>query len=296
MIGRREFLAGAVAAPLVCGAAQPAVVQAHFRASPAAPDAIAEEARRLVRAAVEALGGMSRFVARGNTVWVKPNISWDRRPEQAACTNPDVVAALVELAWQAGARKVWVGDNPCQTPERTLLHSGIAAAARKAGAECEVLDERKFRRMPLTGAQVLKQWELYVPAMEADVLINAGIVKQHSLTRAVLGMKNLMGIAGGARNRFHQDIGRAVADLAGFVKPRLTVLDAIRVLAANGPTGGNLDDVRRRDTLIAGVDPVAVDAAGARILEIEPMDVSYVAEAQARGLGDLRAVPLRVEV
>ena len=128
-LGRRQFLA--LLAPALLPAAAPALSIAHYKSSPAAPDGIAEEARRLTRGAIEALGGMGRFVSKGHVVWVKPNIAWDRRPEQAACTNPDVVAALVEMCFQAGAKKVAVGDNPCNSPQRTFPRSGIQSAARR---------------------------------------------------------------------------------------------------------------------------------------------------------------------
>jgi uncharacterized protein (DUF362 family) len=296
-IGRRGFLG--LLAPALLPAAAPALSIAHYRSSPAAPDGIAEEARRLTRSAIEALGGMGRFVSKGNVVWVKPNIAWDRRPEQAACTNPDVVAALVEMCFQAGARKVAVGDNPCNSPQRTFPRSGIQSAAEKAGAQCYFMDERKFRKMVIKGARVLKEWEIYGDVVEADRIVNVGIVKQHSLTGAVLGMKNLMGVAGGARNRFHQDIANTVADLAGFIRPQLVVLDAVRVLAANGPAGGNLADVKRRDTIVAGVDQVAVDAFGATLLGLRPQDIGYVVEGHARGLGNMNYAalsPARLEV
>jgi uncharacterized protein (DUF362 family) len=300
-LNRRRFLvsaAGAAAAGALPAAA-PVMAIAHYKLPSAAPDGITEEARRLTRAAIQALGGMERFVGKGNVVWVKPNIAWDRRPEQAACTNPDVVATLVEMCFQAGARKVIVGDNPCNSAQRTFPRSGIQAAAQKAGAQCYFMDERKFRKMAIQGARVLKEWEVYQDVVEADRVINAGIVKHHSLTKAVLGMKNLMGVAGGARNRFHQDISNTVADLAGFLKPRLVVLDAVRVLAANGPAGGNLADVKRQDTIVAGVDQVAVDAYGATLLGLKPADIGYVMEGHARGLGNMNfqsLSPVELEV
>jgi uncharacterized protein (DUF362 family) len=304
-LNRRQFLASAASAPGliaargVVQAAAPSLAIAHYKAPPAAPDGIAEEARRLTRASVEALGGMGRFVSKGNVVWVKPNIAWDRRPEQAACTNPDVVAALVEMCFQAGAKKVFVGDNTINPAERTFARSGIQAAAEKAGAQCYFMDRRKFRKMAIKGAKVLKEWEVYTDVVEAGCVINVAIVKHHSLTKAVLGMKNLMGVAGGARNRFHQDIANSVADLAGFIKPQLVVLDAVRILTANGPTGGNLADVKRKDIIVAGADQVAVDAFGATLLGLNPSDIGYVAEGHARGIGNMNfqsLSPLRLEV
>ncbi|MGD0127645.1 MAG: DUF362 domain-containing protein [Terriglobia bacterium] len=297
-LDRRNFLRAGVTAGaglgisllgprhLVSSPQPPALSIAHYKTSPTDPDGIAEEARRLTRQAIDALGGMGRFVSKGNVVWIKPDIGWDRRPEQAATTNPDVVATLVALCYQAGAKKVLVSDNPCNPARLSYPRSGIQPAAEKAGAEVPFLDERKFRKMSLNG-KVLKEWEVYQDIVEADRLINVPIAKNHNLCLATLGMKNLMGVLGGARNRLHQDLGGTVADLAAFLEPRLVVLDAIRILTANGPVGGNLADVKRKDTLVAGVDQVAVDAVGATLLGYKPESIVYIVQGNARGLGTM---------
>ena len=276
----------------------PALSIAHYRSSPMEPDGIAEEARRLTRQSLEALGGMNRFVSKGNIVWVKPDIGWDRCPEQAATTNPDVVATLVEMSYQAGAKKVLVSDNPCNPARLSFPRSGIQQAAEKAGAQVIFLDERKFRKMRING-KVLQEWEVYQDVVEADRLINVPIAKNHNLCLATLGMKNLMGVIGGPRNRLHQDLGGTLVDLAAFLKPRLVVLDAIRVLTANGPVGGNLADVKRKDTLVAGIDQVAVDACGATLLGYNPASIGYIEQGHARGLGTIdfnSLAPRQIEV
>jgi uncharacterized protein (DUF362 family) len=293
---RRAFLkacaiAGAAAEAAASGlnafaAPPPLMSVAKYRSSPAAPDGVAEEAKRLTRQAIDALGGMGRFVSKGDVVWVKPNIGWDRRPEQAATTNPDVVAAIVEMCYQAGSRKVFVSDNPCNEAQRTFPRSGIQQAAEKAGAQSFFLDERKYKKMAING-RLIKEWEIYTEAVEANKFINVPIVKHHSLCKATLGMKNLMGIIGGPRSRFHQDIDKTLADLAAFIKPTLVVMDAVRVLMANGPVGGSLADVRRADTIVAGVDQVAVDAFGATLLGHKPQEIGYIVEAAGRGMGKI---------
>lgn len=288
---RRRFLTGCAAASVSLATgrtdaapAPPSMAIAHSRSSPADQDGIAEEARRLTRQAIDALGGMKRFVSRGDVVWVKPNIAWDKRPEQAANTNPDVVATVVELCFGAGARRVVVSDNATNAAVRTFARSGIQAAAEKAGADCPFLDSRKFRRMALGGRR-LREWEVYADVVEADTLINVPIVKHHALCQATLGIKNLMGLIGGARNQLHQDLAGSLADLLGFFKPKLVLVDAVRVLTANGPIGGNLADVARRDTVVASVDHVAADACAATLLGLEPAQVGYLAECARRGLG-----------
>jgi uncharacterized protein (DUF362 family) len=289
---------GSSAGNLFAAGAGPAISVAHYKTSPKAPDGIAEEAQRLTRQAIAALGGMNRFVSRGDVVWIKPNIGWNRRPEQAATTNPDVVATLVSMCYQAGAKKVIVSDNSCNPATASFARSGIQAAAQKAGADCFTPDERKYRKTKLNG-KVLPSWDVYADVLGVNKLINVPIVKHHGLCKATLGMKNLMGVCGGERNRFHQDLNNALVDLAAFLHPALVVMDAVRVLTANGPVGGNLADVQRRDTIVAGVDQVAVDALGATLLGHKPQDIGYIVEANARRLGtiDFESLkPRRIEL
>lgn len=270
--------------PPPTGAAPPVLSMAQFRTSPTEAQAVAEEARQLTRRAIDNLGGMGRFISRGDVVWVKPNIGWDRTEEQAANTNPWVVATVVAMCLESGAKRVVVSDNPCNVAQRAFTRSGIHAACQKAGADVRLPDERRFKSVAIKG-DVLKEWELYKDALDVDKLINVPIVKHHGLATVTLGMKNLMGVAGGSRNRFHQDLDRTVVDLAAFLKPTLVVMDAVRVLVANGPQGGDLGDVRRKDLVVAGTDQVAMDALGATLLGHKPQDIGHIREAAARGLG-----------
>jgi len=301
-LNRRTFLkqAAAVGAGMQAGLLSPGLAKAataskmsiaRYRSSPTEPDGIAEEAQRLTRRAIQDLGGMSRFVSKGDIVWVKPNIAWDRSPEQAGNTNPDVVATVVKMCYEAGAKQVMVGDNPCNAGERTYPNSRIQPAAEKAGARVVQLDRRKFKKTTLNG-KGLKEWDIYTDMIEADTFINVPIAKHHGLAGATLGMKNLMGVCGGRRSRFHQDLTNVLPDLAAFVKPKLVVLDGIRVLPVNGPRGGNVEDVKRRDTVVAGVDQVAVDTFGATLLDMEPKKIGHIVEASARGLGTMDVASL----
>jgi uncharacterized protein (DUF362 family) len=235
--------------------------------------------------AVEGLGGLSLFVARGDVVLIKPNMSWDRTPEQAANTNPVVVGTLVRLAYDQGAKKVKVFDNTCNDSRRCYTRSGIADAARDAGAEVSFVEEQHFRRAEL-GGENLTEWPVHREALDVDKIINVPVAKHHSLTRLTLSMKNLMGLIGGSRNQLHQRIDTNLVDLAAYFRPQLTVLDATRVLTRNGPQGGPLGDVRKMDTVVASADQVAVDAYGATLFGMKGDDLGYVREASERGLGE----------
>ena len=255
-----------------------------------------DDPRQLVRKAIEGIGGIRRFVSRGDVVVVKPNIAWDRTPEQAANTNPQVVAEMVRLCQEAGAKTVIVTDVSCNDPRRCFERSGIAAAARAEGAQVMLPEERLFREVDLRG-DVLTAWPVLEPFLAADKMINLPIAKHHSLTGVTLGMKNWYGILGGPRHRLHQRIHESLADLADFMRPTLTLMDAYRVLLRNGPTGGNVGDTALKKTLIASTDPVALDAYTAKAYwDLEPEKLPYLGLAQQRGLGSAKFETLRTEV
>lgn len=240
----------------------------------------------LVKAAVDALGGMKRFVSKGAVVVVKPNIGWDRRPEFAATTNPEVVAAVVGLCYETGAKKVKVFDRTVNDARRCYEQSGIAAAAAAEGAEVSYTDERKFKDVRIKG-MALDKWPLYTELLEADSIINIPIAKTHGLADLTMAMKNWMGVMGGRRGRIHQRLDESLVDLARVIKPVLTILDAVRILKGSGPQGGRLEDVETLDTIVAGVDQVAVDSFGATLFGMKGENLGYLRLAQAEGLGTM---------
>ena len=244
----------------------------------------------LVRQALEALGGMSRFVSRGDVVALKPNISWDRPPELAANTNPEVLSAVARLCFEAGAAKVNIVDHTINNPERVFKNCGAAAAAKATGAVLFHPDARFFKPMNLGGRR-LNSWEVYTPVIEADKLINIPVAKHHGLTRATLGMKNWIGAVGGMRGALHQDIHQSIVDLATFFQPTLVIIDATRVMLHNGPSGGSLSDVAAMNTIIAGTDQVAVDAAALLLFGLSPEDVGYILLGEKQGLGRIDPGP-----
>lgn len=266
---------------------------------PSLPDlAIARggEPARLVEAALEALGGMRRFVSRGDVVALKPNVSWDRTAEQAANTNPEVVGEIARQCLEAGASKVLVADVTIHGAESCFARSGIGEAARKAGASVVLPSPHLLREVDI-GGEALRVWPVFTPFLEADKVINLPVAKHHSLTRVTLGLKNWYGILGGTRQRLHQRIDESLADLGAFLRPTLTVIDGYRVLMRGGPSGGSLEDVALRRTLVAATDPVAADAWAAEAFwGLKAGDLPFLQIAARRGLGRADFAGLRVEV
>ncbi len=253
----------------------------------------AVRAEALVKRALDAMGGMKRFVSRGDVVVVKPNIGWDRAPIHAANTNPEVVAAVVKQAFDAGAKRVVVADGSCNDPHRCFQRSGIWKMAYDLGADVVLPAEHRFRTVRMKG-EVLDEWPIFTTLVDADKVINVPVAKHHNLAKYTAAMKNWYGVLGGRRNRLHQNIDVSIADLATFMRPSLVVVDAIRVLVRNGPQGGNIDDTKPMNTIIASVDQVAADAFGCTLIGQHRDNLPYLKLGHERGLGTMYYENLRV--
>ena len=281
--GRPRWLFASPASP----AAASKILDFSVPSSPSLPQiAIARGGSpgKMVADAVAALGGIERFIRKGDRVVVKPNASWDSSPELGADTHPDVVAALVTLCLKAGARQVIVLDHTIDEPRRCFARSGIGPAASTAGGRVEFQGTRNFRDVTL--GEGIGTWPVMTALFEADKFINVPVVKSHSLSTLTAAMKNLYGIAGGTRSRLHRIIDESIVSLARFARPTLVILDAVRVMMRHGPSGGAAADLTHPRIVAAGTDQVALDAYAASLLGLMPDDVGHVRLAHARGLGN----------
>jgi uncharacterized protein (DUF362 family) len=305
-LSRREFLKqSSLFAGVVAGSSLPLniITAAKAGQSPATTPSSAKSSiavaqkgspTELTKRALNSLGGINKFVKKGDIVLVKPNIGWDRRPEQAADTNPDVVKTLVELCLSAGAKEVRVFDGPCNDVRRSYTNSGIEAAVKSAGGNIYYMDNRKFKSVTVPRGDLVKTWPFYQDFLDADVYINVPIAKHHGLSGLTLGMKNIMGVLGGDRGQIHSEFQRKIAELNSVRKPNLTIIDAYRILTNHGPTGGNLSDVKQLETIIASADMIAADAYATTLFGRTPEEFENLKYATEFGLGvsDLKKISI----
>ena len=240
--------------------------------------------KELAKKTFEAVGGINRFVSKGDVVVVKPNISWARGPDLAATTNPQVLEAVIRMAFSAGAKKVRIADNTILNARRCFALTGAGMVAKKTGADLIYPRSSLMRDMKIKGRR-LDVWPVFVPLIEADKVINIPVAKVHGLCKLTLGMKNWIGGVAGRRNALHQDIHQTIVDLARFFTPTITLIDGIRIMVKNGPSGGSESDVAIMNRLILSDDPVAADAKAAGLFQIPPQSVGYILLGQKQGLG-----------
>ncbi|HEX7570033.1 MAG TPA: DUF362 domain-containing protein [Verrucomicrobiae bacterium] len=243
---------------------------------------------KTIRAAMAALGGMGRFIQKGDVVMIKPNVAFDRPPALAATTHPDALRAVAKLCFEAGAAKVIVADNPINSPTGCFLKSGLTAVASDMNLDLLYPETNSFAPMSLDG-EILKEWTFFnTPFKKATKVIGLAPCKDHNLCHASMTTKNWYGLLGGRRNQFHQHIHSIVSDFALMMKPTLVILDGMSVLMSNGPTGGRLSDVKPMNTIVAGTDMIAVDAYGySHLLERDIAELTYLHKANDRGLGNI---------
>jgi uncharacterized protein (DUF362 family) len=296
-ITRRDFLKGASAGLVLSLAGRPASLEAKDE-----PDlvVVSGDPATATRAALEAMGGISRFVQKGKRVVLKPNMSFSNPPEWGSTTHPLVVATVAQACIDAGAQRVVVLDNPLRPAELCLKRSGIQEACKSIkGVYVLALEDRKFfREIKVPQGKVFDRVEVFKEVLDSDVLINLPQAKTHSATGVSLGIKGLMGLIWD-RFSFHSkyNINQALADLATVIKPQLTILDATRALVSGGPGGPG--DVQKPNLIVAGIDPVAVDSYGVTVApwygqNFKGRQVEHLLAAHQRGLGKIDLDQLKI--
>jgi uncharacterized protein (DUF362 family) len=243
-----------------------------------------------LRKALEAIGGITHYIDKGDIVLIKPNVAFDRSPNLGATTHPDIVEALIRLlVTECRVQEVKVADNPIESPADCFAKSGIRGAVDRAGGRIYLPDSNAFRMLNTPGAALIENWLFFArPFHNVDKVIGLAPVKDHNLCQASIGIKNWYGLLGGRRNQFHQDIHEIISDLSIMIKPTLTILDGTHILMENGPTGGDPSNVKQGDVIVAGTDPVAMDAwAFVHLLERKGNLPKYLYRAEEKGSGSV---------
>lgn len=245
---------------------------------------------------IQALGGMGSFVSKGQKVLVKPNIGWDVVPEKGGNTNPALVKRVIEHCLRAGAKEVYVFDNTCDDWMRCYKNSGIEKAVKDAGGKIVPGNsESYYQEIAIPNGKKLTKAKVHEKVLESDVFINIPILKNHSSTRITGAMKNMMGVVWDRGYWHSNNLNQCIADYALFTKkPSLNIMDAYNVMMRNGPRGVSKDDLSNMKSLLLSTDWVALDAAGAKMMGLEPAKVEHLAIAAGMGIGKIDLATLNI--
>lgn len=245
--------------------------------------------------AIKALGGMSKFVKKGQTVIVKPNIGWDVSPERAGNTNPLLINRIIKRCFEAGAKDVYVFDHTCDNWNKCYSNSGIERAVKDAkGKIVSGASESYYQDVTIKQGKKLKNAKVHELILQSDVFINVPILKHHSSTDLTIGMKNLMGVVWDRGYWHSNNLHQCISDYSSFRKPDLTVVDAYYVMKKNGPRGISKDDIVTMKSQIVSTDMLAADAAAAKLFGVDPEKIGYLKIANDMKLGSINLDKLSI--
>ena len=246
--------------------------------------------------AIQAMGGISRFVKKGQTAVIKPNIAWNRGPATGANTNPLLVKRIVEHCKQAGAKRVYVFDHTIDHEPDCYKRSGIEQAARSAGAlVVPGNQEKNYQKVIIPNAKTLKKTKVHELILESDVYINVPVLKHHSYTSLTLAMKNQMGVVWDRMEYHNTDLHRCISDFCHFKIPDLNIMDAYRATMRNGPQRAGKDDLKLMKMLLISTDIVAIDAAASKLYGKEPRMIRHVRYGNEDKIGNMNLEELHIK-
>lgn len=227
-----------------------------------------ENIQRMVRECVDLIGGIEKIGVRGKTILVKPNVVAGDSPPTT--TNPEVVKSVVQLLYEAKARKVIVGDMYAlltQPTKRNLEKTGIEKAAREAGAEVIDFDDVDWIELRPPGARLVPKIHIAKPVYEAEVLINVPVVKTHRSATYSICLKNLVGVTHPCYRPYRVDPAqweKVVVEINLAVHPDLHIVDATTCMVAGGPWKGT---AMKTGMIIASGDRIAADVVGLGLIK-----------------------------
>ena len=251
---------------------------------------------KMFDAGIRAMGGIGKYVKKGQTVVIKPNIGWNKSPEYGSNTNPELVGQIVKHCYAAGAKKVYVFDHTCNYWRNTYKNSGIEKAVKKAGGVVvSGNSEKYYRSVRVPGAKILKKTKVHKLILESDVFINVPVLKHHSGALMTSAMKNLMGAVWDRRTYHYSGLHQCIADFCLYKKPDLNIVDAYTVMMKNGPRGYSKSDLKKKKMQLISSDIVAIDSAAARIFGSKPSGIPYIAYADKMNIGKMNLEKLRIK-
>ncbi|GHT17049.1 hypothetical protein FACS1894189_2220 [Planctomycetales bacterium] len=305
-LNRKEFLQtlGVAGAAVAASGLDGLEVFAQTNEQTGTPDLVGVlggEPDVMFQKAITELGGISRFVKKGQKIVVKPNIGWDKVPEMAANTNPILISEIVKQAYAAGAAEVVVFDRTCDEMSRCYKNSGIEAAVKAAGGKIVPSDNEKYyREVKLSNAATLKTTQIHTALLDCDAWINVPVLKTHRGTKMTIAMKNYMGIVWDRRIFHGQGLDQCIADVCTWEKkPVLNVVDAYRIMKSNGPKGVSEADAVVVKALLASTNIVAIDSAATKLAQqftnVSPEQVLYIGIGEKMNIGttDLKSLNVK---
>ncbi len=242
------------------------------------------------------LGGLNKYIKKGDTVAIKVNASWNSSPEEGGNTNPELVKTVAQACIDLGAKKVNIFDHTIYNADTTYKVSGIKNAISGTKAKIAPANQTKyFSNVKIPNTKILKSTDAHELVLSADKLINIPILKTHGSTKMTSAMKNFMGCIWD-RSFYHRNgLHRCIAEFLNFRKPDLNIVDAYNVMVRGGPSGYYNSKIVTKKMQLISTDVLAVDVAASQILGFKPKNINYLQDGKELGLGKYNLDDVRIK-
>ena len=240
---------------------------------------------------MEDIGPLENFIKRGSKVLVKPNLVIKKSPEEGATTHPMLIRVVCEELLKLDC-KVVIAESPGGPYTKSILKGfynvcGIEEAVESLDVELNY--DTSETKVENEKATYLKTMNVITPITQVDHVVNLCKLKTHKMAKYTGGVKNLYGVIAGLEKaeihyRFQKEelfCENVLLDICQYVNPSLTIMDGVYAMEGEGPTAG---DMRRMNVLLAAQSSYALDIAGCKLINLDPMKVGTVRGSVKRNL------------
>jgi len=247
-----------------------------------------------INRSLDLIGGVDKFIKSGEKVILKPNLLTGAKPEEAVTTHPVVFECVARIFKENGA-VVGYGDSPAfGSGDKAARVAELTETAKNLGIE--YLDFENAINVEFPEGKMVKHFSVAKSITEWDSIVSISKMKSHGLTRITGAVKNQFGCVSGRRKALYHAqypdsdlFSMMLVDLNRMLKPRLFIMDGIIAMEGNGPRNGR---PKKMNVILVSIDPVALDTAFCKLVNLNPMLVPTIKRGELWGLGNSKDIEI----
>jgi uncharacterized protein (DUF362 family) len=214
-------------------------------------------------------------------ILIKPNYINSKHPSTGITTDSRVIEGIVKFLRQRGIQEITIGEGSGFADTfQAFKTAGVDEVAERWGVKLVDLNKDVFVEVKPSSPLSLKKTRVAKTALESTI-ISVPKLKPHRIATVTLSLKNMMGALASKGTMHTGRLSENIADLASVLRPSISVVDGIIAGEGHETSGCPVE----MNLVIAGIDPVAVDAVGSAVMGIDPAEVKHLLLAERKGLG-----------
>jgi uncharacterized protein (DUF362 family) len=250
-----------------------------------------------VTSALEALQGWDSSIKNFSHILIKPNLCGGVAGEPGSHTGIAALEAVLAVFSSFGL-PLFIGEADCSFNDADAMFKQlrIHELAKKFNARVVNLSEGPSIDVAVPDPNNIKTLRI-AAVLSGAFILSVPVLKTHPWSGITITMKNMYGATyPREKSVYHSGLEENIVDINRVIGPHLSIVDATVAVVRGGFKYGLWVGCppSRLDCIIAGVNPVAVDAVGTKLLKREPESIGHIriAAQQKMGTCDLREITL----